>query len=135
DIGVDVALLFGSRMGDRSSLGIADLLRVSPQCSGLIIGFARLPGAAAFIQLGVAELDSDPSRLGIDGNDVAIAQQRDRTADRRLRAYMADAEAAGAAGEATISDQRHVVAYALPVEGSGGREHLAHARPAARSLV
>src|SRR3546814_6997572 len=48
---------------------------------------------------------------------------------------MADAEAARGAGEATVGDQRHLVAHALPVERGGGRQHLAHARAALGAFV
>jgi hypothetical protein len=66
-------------------------------------------------------------RLGVDLDDVAVLQQRDRAADRRLRPDMADAEAAGRAGEAAVGDQRDLAAHALAVERRRGRQHLAHA--------
>ena len=59
----------------------------------------------------------------------------DRAADRRLRADMADAEAARRAGEAAVGDERDLVAHALAVERRRGGEHLAHAGAAARALV
>src|SRR3954466_12260467 len=48
---------------------------------------------------------------------------------------MADAEAAGRAGEAAVGDQRDLAAHALTVEHPGGREHFSHARPAAWALI
>ena len=39
------------------------------------------------------------------------------------------------AGEAAVGDQRHLLAHALAVERRRGRQHLAHAGPAARPLV
>src|SRR5512144_2346278 len=48
---------------------------------------------------------------------------------------MADAKAAGRAREAAVGDERHLVAHALAVERSRGREHLAHAGAAFGALV
>ncbi len=48
---------------------------------------------------------------------------------------MADAEAAGGAGEASVGDQRHLVAHALSIERGGGGKHLAHAGTALRPLI
>ena len=48
---------------------------------------------------------------------------------------MADAEAAGRARKATVRDEGDLVAHALAVEGGGGRQHLAHAGSALRTLV
>ena len=62
-------------------------------------------------------------------------EEADRPAERRLRPDMADAEAARAAGEAAVGDQRDLLADALAVERRGGRQHLAHAGAAARALV
>src|SRR6478609_1438350 len=56
-------------------------------------------------------------------------------ADRRLRPDVADAEAARRAREASVGDQRDLVAHALAVERGRGRQHLAHARAALRTLV
>src|SRR3712207_8074959 len=43
---------------------------------------------------------------------------------RRLRPDVADAEAAGRAGEAAVGDQRHLVAHALAVDRRGDAQHL-----------
>src|SRR5579872_1766786 len=48
---------------------------------------------------------------------------------------MAHTEAAGAAGEAAIGNQRDLPAHALAVDRAGGGEHLAHSRTAFRTLV
>src|SRR5262249_57163871 len=70
-----------------------------------------------------------------DLDDVAVAQEADRPADRRLRPDVADAEAAGRAGEAPVGDERDLAVGALAIKGSRGREHFPHAGAAARSLV
>src|SRR5262249_59595947 len=70
-----------------------------------------------------------------DLDDVAVAQEADRPADRRLRPDVADAEAAGRAGEAPVGDERDLAVGSLAIKGSRGREHFPHAGAAARSLV
>src|SRR5713226_2905093 len=127
--------LGGAGMGYRAVLGVADGLGVAPEGAGLVVVLARLPVLAAGRQLGVAERDRDGALIRVDGDDVAVAQQRDRAADRRLGPDMADAEAARRAGEAAVGDQRDLAAGALAVERRRGRQHLAHAGPAARPLV
>src|SRR3954453_22693100 len=97
--------------------------------------FARLPVAPPLFQLRVGKLHIQRTVLSIQLDDVPIMEESDRAARRRFRAHMPDAEAARGAGEASIGDERHLVAHALPVERSGGGEHLAHAGAAARALV
>ena len=95
-------------------------------------------GFQCFLRLASSSSDSLTSMralVGVDRDDVAVAQKRDRAADRRLRPDMADAEAARRAGEAPVGDQRDLVAHALAVKRRGGRQHLAHAGAAARALV
>ena len=62
-------------------------------------------------------------------------EQTDRAADGRLRADVADAEAARAAGEAPVGDERDLLAGALAVERRRRRQHLAHAGAALGALV
>src|SRR5260221_9019044 len=112
-------------MGHGALLGVADGLRVFPQGARLVVVPARLPLLAARRQLGVAELDAEGAGLGVDGDNIAVAQQPDRAADRRLRPDMADAEAAGGAGETPVGDERHLLAHALALDARGGAEHLA----------
>ena len=82
-----------------------------------------------------AHVEIDRAGRGVDGDDVAVAHQRDRPAFRRLGADMADAEAARRAREAPVGDQRDFLAHALAVERGGGRQHLAHARAALGAFV
>ena len=89
----------------------------------------------ALVELGLGEGDADLALDGVEGDHVAVAEERDRAALGRLGADVADAEAAGGAGEAAVGDQRHLLAHALAGEGGGGREHLAHAGAADRALV
>src|SRR6202521_1741407 len=48
---------------------------------------------------------------------------------------MADAKAAGGAGEAAVGDERDLAAHALAVKRRCGSEHLAHAGAAPGTLV
>src|SRR5689334_15393919 len=122
-------------MRHRALLGIADRLRVFPERARLVFVLPRLPALAPLGELGLAELDLDRALLGVDRDHVAVAQQGDRPAHRRLRADMADAEAARRAREAAIGDERDLAAGALTVERCRRRQHLTHARPAARPFV
>jgi hypothetical protein len=91
--------------------------------------------AALRASVRLVELDIERAGGGVDDDHVAVAQQADRAADRRLRPDMADAEAARGAGEAAVGDQRHLVAHALAVDRRRGRQHLAHAGAALGALV
>src|SRR5207237_3065379 len=71
----------------------------------------------------------------IDGDHVAVAQQSDRAADRRLRADMTDTETLRRARETPVRDQCDLAAGALAGESCRGREHLAHAGAAPGALV
>ena len=82
-----------------------------------------------------AELDVERALLGVEHDHVAVAQKRDRSANRGLRPDMADTESARRAGEAAVGDQRDLVAHALAVKRRRGRQHLAHAGAAFRALV
>src|SRR5258706_11332002 len=92
-IRVAVDLGLGAGMRHRALLGVADRLGVAPQRARLVLVLARLPRLLALGQLGVAELDIERARLGVDRDHVAVLQERDRSADRGLRPDMADAEA------------------------------------------
>src|SRR5206468_535869 len=135
NIRVDEALGFAAGMDDGALLGVADGLGVAPDGTRGVLGRPGLPASAPACQLSLAELDLDAALDRVDLDLVAVAHERDRPAHCRLRADMADAEAAGGAGEAAIGDERHLVAHALAVDGARGRQHLAHAGTAARPLI
>src|SRR5262245_24524792 len=134
---VRIARLLGraARMGHGALPGRPHLLGVFPQITRRESGPARLPRFGARLELSLAELDVEGALHGIDGDDVAVAQQRDRPADGGFRADMADAEAAGRSGEAPVGDQRDLAAHALTVEGRGGRQHFSHPGATFRPLV
>src|SRR5690606_7392960 len=135
DIRIADDFRLSSGMGDRARAGRADLLGILAQHPGLVRIGRRLPGLAPPHQLRLGHLQVERALLRIDGDDVAVLHQRDRSARRRLRPHMADAEAAGAAREAPVGDERHLVAHALAVEAGRGRQHLTHARAALGALV
>src|SRR3546814_2045717 len=91
-------------VGDGAEVGRADGRRVAPDGARLVVVAARLPLGFARGQLVVGQLDVERALLGIDGDDVAVLEQADRAADRRLRPDVADAEAARGAREAPVDD-------------------------------
>src|SRR3712207_2986752 len=134
---IRIALFFfcAARVGDGPVLRRADGLRVFPEVARAEFSLASGPCLAALVELGVRDLDLDGALDGVDGDNVAVPDEADGAADRRLRTHVADAEAARRAGEAPVRDERDLVAHALAVERRRGGQHLAHARAAARSLV
>src|SRR5207237_988876 len=84
---VRIALRLGgaARMGHRAAHGGADLLGVFPDVAGGVFARARLPRALALRELVVGELDVERALGSVDLDNVAVAQQRDRPADRGLR--------------------------------------------------
>src|SRR4249919_415388 len=134
-VGIAVFLARAAGMGDRAVDGGAHLLRVFPQVTGAVFALARLPLALAFRKLVGGKLHVERSLHRIDLDDVAVADEPDRAADRGFRSDMADAEAARRAGETSVGDERDFFAGALAVERGRCRQHLAHAGAAARSLI
>src|SRR6185369_7636610 len=91
---VDVLLRFGAGMRGGAGERRADGLGVAPQRARGVHGLARLPFPLARGELGLGKLHADRAFDGIDRDDVAVLQQRDRAAQRGFGADMADAEAA-----------------------------------------
>ena len=73
------------------------------------------------------QFDVDGARLGVDDDRVTVAHRRDRAAVGRFGRDVPDEDAVGDAGEATVGDQRHVVAEATALELDGQHHHLGHA--------
>src|SRR5688572_28808293 len=116
DIRVDMAFGAGSRVGYRALICGPDILGITPERARLVIVDPRPPFGPAYGEHILGHLQVDRSRLGIDTDDVAILDQRDRPALGRLRADMADAEAPSGAREAPVGDQRHAFAHAQAIE-------------------
>src|SRR5688500_12799880 len=89
-----------TRMRHRAGARRRDRLAVAPDRAGLVLREARLPRGLALRQLVVRQLDLDRALVSVDLDDIAILQQANRSADRRFRRDVADAEAARRAGEA-----------------------------------
>src|ERR1700758_2981216 len=100
-----------------------------------MIRLAGRPLGSTFGKLFVAQFYVKSANDGVDLDDVAVLQQSDRSAHRCLRADMADAAAAGCAGEAAIGDQCDLAAHALTGQCCSGLQHFAPPGTAARPLV
>src|SRR3990172_8082423 len=112
-----------------------NLVRILPQIPALERDRPRLPRLRTLFQLSLVKLDIERALLGVEHDHVPVADERDGAADGSLRPDMADAKAARGAREAAIGDERHLVAHALAVDRRRGRQHLAHAGAAPRSLI
>src|SRR5262245_30242733 len=95
----------------------------------------RAPFGPAASELFISDSEVDGARLGIDADDITIANQRDRAAIGGFGADMTDAEAACRAREASIGDECDLVAHTLTIKGGGGRQHFPHARPTLGTFV
>src|SRR4051812_38624352 len=135
DIRIGFLLRRPAGMGDGAVACRPHSLPVAPDGAAGAIVLPRLPMLGALGKLRLGEPDREGADIGVDVDDVAIADEGNRAADRRLRSDMADAEATRCAREASIGDQSELVAHALTVQRRRGRQHLAHAGAAARPLV
>src|SRR5215469_14379314 len=87
-------------MGDGAEIGLPDELGVFGEEPALVTRRRRPPGGAPCDQLVLSDEEVHAPVGDVDAHPVAIAHQRERAADRRLRRYVADADAAGRTGEA-----------------------------------
>src|SRR5690606_23521385 len=83
----------------------------------------------------IVELDVDAARGDVDADDVAVPQRGDRPAACGLRRHVADGDAAAAATEPAVRDQRDALAQAHAGNRAGRGEHLLRAGAAPRALV
>src|SRR4030081_114569 len=100
-----------------------------------MIGLARSPFGLALSQLRVGQLYVNGPDASVDFDDIAVLQERDRSAHGRFRPDVADAEPAGRTGEPAVGDERDLAAHALPGQPRRGREHFPHTGTAARPLI
>src|SRR5690606_889545 len=96
---------------------------------------ARRHRFAALRQLGVRDGDIDRPPRNVDLDDVALLDERDVAAFGRLRADVPDAEAAGAAREASIGSERARFPEPHRLDIAGGVEHLLHAGSALAPFI
>ena len=87
-------------------------------------------------QLPVVHAEREPARRDVELDDVAVADQRERPADERLRRDVQHAGAVAGAAHARVRDAHHV-AHALRQQLLRDRQHapLGHARAAERSGI
>src|ERR1700757_1791756 len=135
DVRIALLLMRTTRMGYGPSDCRPNLLGIFPKHPRCVIRLSGPPIGFAFGKLFVSQFYVKSADHRVDLDDVAILQQSDRSAHRRLRADMADAEAAGRAGEAAIGDQCYLTTHTLPGQGCSSLQHFAHAGTAARPLV
>jgi len=122
-------------MGDGAEIGLPDELGVFGEEPALVTWRRRPPRGTPCIQLTLSG-DQVHAPVGeVDANPVAVADQGERAADRRLRRHVADADAAGGAREAAIGDERHLLPHLLAVDDRRHPEHLAHPRAADRAFI
>src|SRR6266508_5682324 len=111
-------------------------LRVARQPAALVFGRRVLPAGLACRKLFVRYIDAELACAQVDIDDIAIADEADRAALGRLGRDMADAQATRAATKAPVGDQRCGGAQlGDALDHTGQRQHLAHARAAARAFV
>src|SRR5580704_2020387 len=135
DIRIDRLLGTRARMGHGAVTRGADLLGVFPKIAGAELLWPRLPLLGTRGKFAVRQLDVERALHGIDLDDIAVADERDRSADRCLRSNVTDAESARRAGEASVGDEGNLVTHALAVERRRCRQHFAHAGTALGPFV
>src|SRR6516162_250791 len=122
-------------MGDGAEIGLPDELGVLGEEPALVTRYPRPPSGTSRVQLALSG-DQIHTPVGdVDAHSVAVAYERERAADCRLRRHMADADAAGGTGEAPVGDKRHVLPHLLAVDDRRHAEHLAHPWAADRAFI
>ncbi len=93
------------------------------------------PGLLAFGEFFVADMQSDLVGDGVDGDLVAGVDQGDGATDLCFGGDVADDEAVGGPGEASVGDEGDIFAQAGGHDGGGGGEHFGHAGSALGAFV
>src|SRR4051794_38677006 len=135
DVRIALFLVRAARMGYCPTDRWSNLLSILPERTRRVVSRASAPFGLALGELLVAQFYVKGTCDRVDLDDVAILEQPDRAADGGFRPNMADAEAAGGAGEAAVGDERDLAAHALARQRRGGLEHFAHAGTALGALV
>src|SRR6186997_163284 len=95
--------------GDGPVRGGGDELAVLREYAGGVLRRQRLPAVLARLPV-LPHLDLEGPVEHVEGDLVAVAQERDRSPVDRLGGDVADAEPRGAPGEAAVGDQEDVLA-------------------------
>src|SRR5579862_4053507 len=104
DVRIALFLVRTAWMGYGPSHCRPNLLGIFPERARRVIGLARAPFGFAFRELCVAQFYVKSSDDGVDLDDVAVLQQADGPAHSCFRPDMANAKAAGGAGEPAVGD-------------------------------
>src|SRR5438105_6892473 len=112
-----------------------DQLRVLAQHARRVARLRLLPLRAPLRELRLRHIHLDEALVRVDGDRVAALYQRERPAFEGLGRDVPHDHAPGAAREAAIGDEADRFAEPLADERGSGRQHLAHAGTALRSLV
>src|SRR5687768_1020845 len=102
------------RTRDRPFVSGGDERSVLSEDTRCVLWLRRLPVGQSCCNLISGELDVERPFLDIDRDDVALAKSSNSAAHRRFRRNVADAEAACAAGEATVGHQSDRLAKTGP---------------------
>src|SRR5499427_8235485 len=121
--------------GDGALGGVGHGDGVLVKYTARIARLGRLPLGETLLHLRPRDLDIDPPLLHVDVNHVAALHGGDGSALRRLGHDVRHHETVARPGEAPVGHEGYGIAQARALERAGDVEHLAHARPALRSLV
>src|SRR3954453_2268260 len=113
DVRIALFLVRAARMGHCPTDRWSNLLSIFPERARRVVSRASAPFGLALGKLLVAQFYVKGPVDRVDLDDVAVLEQGDRAADSGFRADMADTEAAGGAGEATVRDERDLATHAL----------------------
>ena len=117
-------------------VGLRDVLLIERAEAALELRRRLLPRGAAARELGVAHLELELARRHVELDQVAVAHERQRAADERLRRDVQHARAVARAAHARVGDAHHV-AHALREQLLRDRQlaPLGHAGRAERARV
>ena len=122
-------------VGDSTLAGAGDQSAVFAEDSGAVSRSRLCPGSPTTFEFRVVHVQLQQQLVGIHGDAVAFLHQADGSTDGGFGGHMANHEAIGAAAEAAIGDQCHLLAEALAHDGGCRGEHLAHAGTPHGALV
>ena len=116
-------------------VGLRDVLQVQRAVAAAVLRRGRLPVGPALLQLLVGDVQRRAAARGhVELDHVAVADERERAADVRLRRHVQHAGAVAGAAHARVGDAHHV-AHALLEQLLRDRQlaPLGHARRALRA--
>src|SRR5579871_4825968 len=135
DVRITQLLVRPAGVGYSSGYRRTNLLGVLPQRTRRMVSRARPPFGLALGQFRLSQLYVKDPGDRVDLDDVAVLEQRNRTANGSFRPDMADAEAARCARKTAVGDEGDLAARPLAGQRCGRRKHFTHSGTAARSFV